>query len=113
MAAEVSPEEVRSMILDGQDFILIDIRNPRSYEKSHLKGALCAPFGATNPQMYERRFPKNAPMVVYCYRGGASKVVAEKLTQLGYANVRSMKGGHWAWRFLKGEKPTEKGPDRS
>lgn len=111
MAVEISPAEVRDMILRGEDFVLIDIRNSKSYVKSHLQGAICAPFGATNPEMYLQRFPKEKPMVVYCYRGGASKVVADKLTELGYADVRSMKGGHWSWRFLKGQKPTAKGND--
>ena len=109
MAVEISPAEVRDMILNGDDFILVDIRNNKSYVKGHLRGAICAPFGATNPEMYEQRFPKDKPMVVYCYRGGASAVVADKLTELGYQDVRSMKGGHWSWRFIKGEKPTVKG----
>lgn len=109
-SAEVTPEEVRDMIARREDFILVDIRNNSAYRRSHLKGAETLPFGATQPRDYERFIPdKDEKIVVYCYNGKASKVVADHLAEMGYTDVRSMAGGHWKWRFLSGAKPNVKG----
>lgn len=110
MAREISPEDVRDLIESDKEFILLDIRNNSAYKRSHLRGAETFPFGATQPRDYERFFPdRSKKIVVYCYNGKASKLVADTLTEMGYADVHSMAGGHWKWRFISGAKPNVRG----
>lgn len=107
---ELAPEDVRDLVLSGEDFTLVDIRNNSAYRKSHLKGAQTLPFGATQPRDYERFFPdRNRKLVIYCYNGKASKLVADTVVEMGYTDVGYMAGGHWKWRFLKGPKPNVRG----
>lgn len=109
-AIAIAPEDVRDMIVKGEDFNLVDIRNNSGYRRSHLRGAENLPFGATQPRDYESFFPRHdRTMVIYCYNGKVSKLVADTLVEMGYSDVRYMAGGHWKWRFISGGKPNVRG----
>lgn len=86
--------------------LLIDIREPAEFQKSHLPGALFAPRGLLEFEIHgivERTAadasvsPEDREIVLYCGTGGRSALAAETLTNMGYRNVQSMDGGIIAW----------------
>ena len=41
-----------------------------------------------------KRLPKDAPVLIYCYHGNASKVFAQMFVDFRYSNVFSVDGGY-------------------
>ena len=79
------------------DFVLLDVRSPALFEKSHIPGAIHLPHG----KMTERRmaaWPAETLFVVYCagpHCNGANKA-AIRLARLGRP-VKEMIGGMTGW----------------
>ena len=86
-----------AMSTGKQDFILLDVRSPALYEKSHIPGAINLPHGKIIKRTLEV-FPKNSLFVVYCagpHCNGANKA-AIRLAKLG-RTVKEMIGGMTGW----------------
>ncbi len=96
---EVSPLELRTMVENDEEFILVDIREPDQVQRGEIfhidlhkitRGYL--------EFRIEPIVPDNkTPIIVYCCTGKRSILAAQQLKQMGYQNVRSLQGGiqHW------------------
>ena len=80
--------------------ILLDARETKEYQVSHLKNALCVGFDNFNVTTTLAKLPadKNAKIVVYCSLGIRSEIVADKLIKEGYTNVYNLYGGIFEWK---------------
>jgi len=81
----------------ANDFILLDVRSPELYARSHVPGAVNLPHGKMVAS-YMARYPKDTLFVVYCagpHCNGANKA-ALALARLGYP-VKEMIGGMTGW----------------
>jgi rhodanese-related sulfurtransferase len=79
------------------DFVLVDVRAPALYARSHVPGALNIPHGKMVAG-YMAHYPRDTLFVVYCagpHCNGANKA-ALRLAQLGYP-VKEMIGGMTGW----------------
>ena len=114
----ISAEGLRELQLKHAELLLLDARNLKSYDTSHIEGAVL-PWPAeffTAQDMYATRligsppdadaamaremqkYPKSAKIITYCNKGcGAGAVLMNKLKQLGFTDVRVMKDGIQAW----------------
>lgn len=77
--------------------ILLDAREPKEYEVSHIDGAILAGYDDFDLSAFENRFGINDTIVVYCSVGYRSGKVAEQLQSAGYRNVFNLYGGLFAW----------------
>lgn len=61
----MSAEEVREFLKDKNpgDYNLVDVRQPREFEKSHIPGARLIPVGEIHSRMHE--LDPNKPTVAY------------------------------------------------
>ncbi len=76
--------------------VLLDAREPREYEVSHIPGALN--IGYNHPDFsLLNGVPKDATIVVYCSVGYRSEKIGEKLANLGFANVFNLYGSIFEW----------------
>jgi rhodanese-related sulfurtransferase len=98
--ANVSREQLQSMIEDGGDLVLVDALPPISFAASHLPGAINIP-----PSSVDERAPRRIPdqeteIVVYCQSPtcDSSVEVGQRLLELGYVNVRHYPGGKDEWK---------------
>jgi rhodanese-related sulfurtransferase len=105
----ISREELRQKVERGDDFVLIDALAPMSFARSHLPGAINLP-----PEWVDERGPRRIPaldteVVVYCTSStcDSSVIVAERLIELGYRNVRHYLEGKSDW--VKAGLPLEGG----
>jgi rhodanese-related sulfurtransferase len=97
---EIELDELRGLVDGDGALFLVDALPPIAYGASHLPGAINVPETSVDG-LADRRLPdRDALVVVYCANPGceSSVVVAERLVELGYTNVRHFSGGKDAWR---------------
>ncbi len=87
--------EVKAMIDSGEDFILVDVREPHEYQIASIPKATLIPLGQLPMRLSE--LPKDANIVCHCKSGMRSAKAVDLLKQSGYSRVRNMKGGILAW----------------
>lgn len=96
--------------------ILLDAREPKEFQVSHLKDAICVGYDFFDIKETLKKLPKNknTKIVVYCSLGIRSEDIAEKLQKAGYTNVYNLYGGIFEWKnqnntvVNKHNRPTEK-----
>src|SRR5688500_720544 len=78
--------------------VILDVREPDEYEQGAIPGAVHIPRGHLESNIENKILDKDAPIVVYCAGGNRSAFAADTLTELGYTNVVSVKGGFNRWK---------------
>lgn len=96
---EVTVQEVAQKRENGDDFILLDVREAHELQRANLgEGVLHVPLS----QIAEKRLDafdeafqqdKDAELIIFCHHGGRSAQVAAFLKQQGWTNVHNMNGG--------------------
>lgn len=79
------------------DYVILDVRSPEAYAKSHLPHALNLPNAKINASALAV-YPDDTLFIVYCWGpgcNGATKA-AHRISQLGYP-VKEMIGGIEYW----------------
>lgn len=98
-----------------ENIVLLDAREPREFEVSHLNKAICVGYDHFDLKKTIQQLPedKNTKIVVYCSLGIRSEDIAEQLKKAGYKNVFNLYGGIFEWKnkgnsvVNKNNKPTE------
>ena len=88
----VGCEDIKKM----KNVVLLDTREKREYEVSHLKDAHWVGFENFNLKSVAA-IPKDANIVVYCSIGVRSGKIGEKLMQAGFTNVHNFYGSIFEW----------------
>jgi rhodanese-related sulfurtransferase len=104
---EISPQDVKRALDDGEDVLLVDVREPHEYAEGHVPGALNVPRGmleltadadspVADPALAERTETK---VVTYCLKGPGARSLfaAETLGELGFRDVAAMSAGVNGW----------------
>jgi sulfur-carrier protein adenylyltransferase/sulfurtransferase len=92
---EVSVEELRRMRESGEEFVLVDVREPHEVSICAFPESVRIPLG-TLPQEVHRLSTADM-IVVHCRTGGRSAKAVEFLRQAGYRKVKNLAGGIHAW----------------
>lgn len=71
---------------------VFDVRDMASYQKAHIDGA--AHLSEDRLLAWMKRLPKEAPVVIYCYKGNASQTFAQMFVDFRYSRVFSVDGGY-------------------
>jgi rhodanese-related sulfurtransferase len=95
---ELAPAEVAQRRAQGDDFILLDVREPYELEAARLDGAVVtAPVSALIREgpaaLPEAAQDQDAAIVIFCHHGIRSAQVAAWLLTNGWRNVAHMAGG--------------------
>ena len=91
----IQPQNLKRLIDNGRDVVLLDVREAWEYEIVHLKGAKQLPLGEL-PQQASLLNPY-AEIIVYCHKGMRSLDAVHLLQQLGFKRARSLVGGIDRW----------------
>ena len=91
---EISVQELKEKMDNGEDFQLIDVREDFEYETSNLGGVLI-PLGGI--LIETDKIAKDKPVIVQCRSGKRSAAAIMQLEQLGYTNLYNLQGGILAW----------------
>lgn len=93
----ISVRELKEKIDKGEDFILLDVREPQEYNFSRIKekDAMLVPLMRL-PTVLDK-LPKDKPIYVLCRSGNRSLQATIWLLQKGYKNVKNVDDGILAW----------------
>lgn len=95
---EVTIDDVKRRLDQGEKFLLIDVREESEYAKDHLPGSIHLGKGIIERDVEERVPDLRTPMILYCGGGFRSALAADNLQKMGYTQVLSMDGGVRGWR---------------
>ena len=90
----ISVTDARNILADGQA-VFIDIRDPDSYARAHIQGAIR--IDDSNVEEFVAATDKANTHVVYCYHGINSQSGAAFFQLKGFTDVYSLDGGFCAW----------------
>jgi len=91
----IDPLAVKEKLDRGDDFVLIDVREPYEYQIASIPGATLMPLGDLPKRLQE--LDQQSEIVAHCKSGGRSQKAVDLLKQNGFRNVRNMTGGIVAW----------------
>ena len=109
MVPKITRDELKAKLDRGDRIVLVEALPEPYYRKSHLPGALNLPHDEVDALAPALLPDKGAEIVVYCANLPCqnSEIAADRLTELGYANVREYAEGKQDW--IDAGFPTESG----
>jgi sulfur-carrier protein adenylyltransferase/sulfurtransferase len=93
---EVTVTELQSRLQNGEQLLVIDVREPDEFAKGKIPGAYTIPRGVLEMQV-DGRLPLETPVVLYCGAGARSALACKSLAEMGYERVENLQGGWHAW----------------
>jgi rhodanese-related sulfurtransferase len=95
----VTTDQLKAMIEEKKDFLLIDARTREEYQEAHIANALSIPEKSFEESLSLLPADKNSLMVFYCngVKCGKSKKVAKKADAIGYKNILIYGEGFPVW----------------
>ena len=95
---EVSAAEVKKMIDNKEDIILLDVRDKEEYEPEHIPRAINISRGTLELKSNLIIPDKTKKIVVYCGIDRRSPLATKTLNDFGYKKAINMVGGLKAWK---------------
>ena len=92
---EITPRELAARLLEGADLDLVDVREPREWELTHLEGSRLIPLGTLPDSM--ATLDPSREIVVLCRSGKRSETAARQLQAAGFRKVKNLSGGLLRW----------------
>lgn len=86
-------------LMNEQETLIIDIRDPQSFFEAHIPEAIN--LTNQNIQAFLETSDKHKPVICYCYHGISSQNAAAFLKDKGFQTVYSLEGGFEAWKELQ------------
>lgn len=96
--------EVQEKLKQGNQFVLVDVRQPEEYQAGHIAGAKLIPLGELPRRLKD--LPKNKEIALVCATGNRSGTAAKMMLEAGL-NAFNVPGGMLAWR--RASLPVKKG----
>lgn len=102
---ELFPWDLKEELDQEKDILLVDINEPREFDRAHIPGSINVPRGILESACdydYDETVPELAggrdrEIVVICRSGYRSALAAYTMQQMGFINVRSLKTGLRGW----------------
>jgi adenylyltransferase/sulfurtransferase len=92
---EISVQELKARLDAGEQFQLLDVREPWEVAIARLPGSTHIPLGQLPARLGELQ--ADSDLVVMCKSGGRSRRAAELLLARGFARAANLSGGIDAW----------------
>ena len=92
---DIDVQELRQVLENGFDGVLLDVRQPEEHAAGHIEGATLVPLG-TLPSVIAGMSPDDT-YLVYCKVGQRSAHAVAFMEQAGFHKARNVTGGILAW----------------
>lgn len=103
----LSPEDFLTNQANGQNYFILDVREPDEFAEGHIENAVNLPLREVLQQIDTLPENKNAPILVYCRSQKRSTHALVVLRQLGYTEVYNLKDGILAYQEFLAENPQD------
>ena len=87
-----------TQMINREDALLLDVREPAEYAKGHILGAKNVPLADLERRAAEFDRQKAKPVIVTCDSGSRATRAIGVLKARGFANVFNLNGGYGAWQ---------------
>ena len=87
-----------TQLINQKDAVVIDIRDQGEYAAGHILNARSFPEKVFAERKNELDKLKSTPIIVSCDTGQRAGAAAQKLRDMGFADVHVLQGGLSAWR---------------
>lgn len=92
---DITPEDAHNM-LEKDEAILVDVREPFEYDKAHIHGTPIVPLSTFSPELVP--FDRAKKLILHCKAGGRSMMAGEQMIAAGYPHdIYNMMGGIEMW----------------
>ena len=99
---DITVEELKKRLDDGEDLNFYDVREEHEYEEDNL-GAILIPLAELPDHLDELEELKDAEIIIHCRSGARSGKAVKFLESQGFTNARNVAGGILAYRELEEE----------
>ena len=91
----ITTGELKKLLDDTYEGVLIDVREPAEHAVASIPGALLIPLASLQIEWHS--LPRDREILVHCASGGRSARAAKFLLDRGFARVKNVAGGINAW----------------
>jgi molybdopterin/thiamine biosynthesis adenylyltransferase/rhodanese-related sulfurtransferase len=92
---EITVEQLKAKMERGEDFDLLDVREPNEFQICRIQGSTLIPLGELARRTAE--LDPGRDLVVHCKMGSRSAKAVALLQERGFRRVHNLKGGILAW----------------
>jgi len=92
---EISPVAVKARLDQGEDFILLDVREPHEVKICTIPGSVSIPVGDLPKRMHELDSARD--IVIYCKGEIRTGQAFRILQQAGFSRLKALEGGIEGW----------------
>ncbi|AHH94381.1 adenylyltransferase/sulfurtransferase MoeZ [Kutzneria viridogrisea] len=93
----ITPLELKQKIDAGENFVLVDVREPHEYEIVKIPGSVLIPKDKILSGEALSELPQDRPVVLHCKSGARSAEALAALHQAGFRDAVHVGGGVLAW----------------
>lgn len=93
----ISPNQAYTLLKNGDNVTLLDVRTPEEFAQEHIKGALSIPVQLLNENLSKLQSAKEKKIIVYCHSGSRSVAASRILAKNGFLPL-NVKGGITQWK---------------
>ena len=95
---DITVEELKTRMDNGEDLIVIDVREPYEFEEFNI-GARLIPLNNLPNVIEELEDLKDEEIIVHCRSGARSANAKAYLQSVGFNKVRNLLGGVVDWQL--------------
>jgi molybdopterin/thiamine biosynthesis adenylyltransferase/rhodanese-related sulfurtransferase/molybdopterin converting factor small subunit len=92
---EITPAELKAKMDSGDEFVLVDVREPQEYAICRIPNSKLMPLGTLLERLPELSSADD--IIVHCRSGVRSGQAVEFMKQAGYRKVKNLVGGILRW----------------
>jgi molybdopterin/thiamine biosynthesis adenylyltransferase/rhodanese-related sulfurtransferase/molybdopterin converting factor small subunit len=92
---EITPAELKARMDRGDDFVLVDVREPEEYAIARIPGSRLIPRATLPERLHD--LSSADEIIVHCKSGARSGMAVDFLKQAGYRKVKNLVGGILRW----------------
>ncbi|HHJ06992.1 MAG TPA: rhodanese-like domain-containing protein [Anaerolineae bacterium] len=89
----IDPEHFLANLANGEQYFIIDVREPDEYAQGHIENAVNIPLSDLIHNLDKLPDSKSAPILLYCHTQKRATHALVTLRELGYSNVYNLEGG--------------------
>lgn len=93
----LSPNQLVQLV-NSQQAVVIDLREPAEFRKGHIVDALNIPYGKLDERWGELEALRDRPLVLVCKLGQHSSAAGKRLIAKGFNQVSRLGGGIIEWQ---------------
>ncbi|MBI2190976.1 MAG: molybdopterin-synthase adenylyltransferase MoeB [Planctomycetes bacterium] len=91
----ITPEELKAKLDRGDDFLLVDVREPHEFQICSISGAKLMPLSRFTSSINQLNSAQE--IILHCHRGIRSMRALQFLRQAGFRKLKNLAGGIDAW----------------